>query len=867
MSRNKSILLALIAIVAMMASCDVQVDRMDDRGEETAATAVGFDAYVYRGVGTKAGLQGELTGETIKGSDAGFGVFGYASEATLYSSSSAPDFMYNQPVRYQSGVWTYNPVKYWPNESGARVSFFAYTPFVEVTPSTGQVVGEEASGIIGMTHNLAVGDPLIRYRTKLIPGKDVDLCWGVPVLDATKPSTNERLQFQFRHALSQLNVQIGTDVDAASQGAQETRIYVRSVTFTGFATQGSLNLNSPAGTPVWYDISGKARPSRDPVTVYDGRADGSEGRTGAVDITEKLATLNPAIVQSAPYDVSVIDGVTSTSVNLFENSVNTAPVLVIPLTGTPLTVSIIYDVETADSELTGRLSDGVTRGVSIENHITKEIPLQDGTPMTLEAGKKYQVDLHLGLTGVKLGGRVTDWDDVEYGKSDLPDNKAGFDVELSKRSTTLWRNETPTLPVVTVWNKNHQDVTAQATLRWESDNTNVATVATDGSSVALGGSAGLAHLKVTAEFEGYTKVAVYSVFVNEITGISILPNETWVEPAGTASLTVQLMHTEYGNIATWPSLTFVSDNPGIASLSEPGVITDQDGVATSSVVVSGVSEGVTVASVSIDAGFMASGVSNRSGGIIHCVVMAHGKFRGYVVSPGIMYKKADGTYDLTNKDGNDPFEVERYYNVNSSSGVYYHEWSTLKSYFGADSNNNIKSDSDLLPVDEEGHRWSFPSASVWETIVNGTPKAPITVNGQNVSKGYVLVTVQHAGKSYKGLLLLRDGLNVNCTALTKVGQACKYSDNVLSSAEFVELLGEGCLFMMSTGGYEKDQGQDRWSFPEHGEYYSSSCRGGSASHPHHLLFMEDVPAGTWHITSSGSLPYYPVRLVRLVDTN
>lgn len=857
----------LIAFVAMLASCDAQLDRVDGQGKESA-TAVNFGAYVYRGVETKAGQQGELTGETIKRSDVGFGVFGYASEAALYSSSSEPDFMYNQPVIFQSGGWTYNPLKYWPNESGARVSFFAYAPFVEVTPSTGQVVGEAVSGIIGMTHNIAVGDPLLRYRTRLVPGKDVDLCWGVPILDKTKPLTNERLLFQFRHALAQLNVQIDTDMDVASLGAQETRIYVRSLTFTGFALQGSLNLNSQSGTPLWYDISGKAHPSRNPITVYDGRADGSEGRTGAFDITEKLATLNPAIVQSTPYDVSVIDGVTETTVNLFENSEITAPVLVIPLTGTPLTVSIVYDVETADPELTGRLSDGVTKGISIENHITKEILLQNGTPMTLEAGKKYQVNLHLGLTGVKIGGSVAGWDDVEYGKNDLPENKAGFDVELSKRSTTLWRNETPTLPVVTVWDKNHQDVTAQTILKWESDNTNVATVAADGSSVALSGSAGIAHLKVTAEYEGVSKGAVYSVYVNAVTGISVLPDEAWVEPAGTTSLAVQLMHTEYGNITTWPSVTGESDDTGIITLSEPGAVTDQDGIATSSVVVTGVSEGVSLATFSIDAGFMASGVSNRSGCILHCLVMAHGKFRGYEVSPGIMYKKADGTYDLTNKDGNDPFELARYFNVNGSIGVYYHDWSTMRSYFGADSHNNIKSDSNLLPVHEDGRRWTFPSASVWETIVNGTPKAPITVNGQNVSKGYVLVSVYHAGKVYKGLLLLRDGLNINCAALIKVGQACQYSDNVLSTDEFAGLLNEGCLFLMATGIYEKDlQDDDWWHSSDDGRYYSSSCQE-SEAHPCQLLFQENVPPGTWCIGgTTGPLPYYPVRLVRLVNAN
>lgn len=838
---------------------------MIDGEKENDSTMVGFGAYVYRGVGTKAGVQGEITNTTLQNTGAGFGVFGYSSETSPYNGSLNPDFMYNQPVKYQAGHWTYTPVKYWPNESSARLSFFAYAPFVEVTPSTGRVIGEETSGIVGMTHHLAAGDPMLQYRTQLVPGRDVDLCWGAPFLDMARPSTEDRLQFAFHHALSQLNVQIDTDADI--QRAQETRIYVRSVTFTGFATQGSFNLNSPVGAPGWYDISGKGRLSRDPVTVFDGRADGSEGRAGALDVTEKLATLNPGIVQTAPYDISIIDGVTETTVNLFENSEVEAPVLVVPLTGTPLSVTIVYDVETADPELTGRLSDGVTRGISIENRITKEIMLSDGTPMTLSAGKKYKVNLHLGLTGVKLGGSVMDWDDVEYGKSDLPDNKVGFEIELSKRSSTVWRNETnPTLPDVTVKNKEHQEVTAS--LRWESDNTAVATVAADGSSVELG-VAGVAHLKVTAVYEGLSKSAVYTLFVNEVTGISISPDVAWVEPAGEVSLAANMSHTEFGNITTWPEVTWMSDDTSIASLFEPGAVTDHDGVATSTVVAKGVSVGVTLVTASIDAGYMASGKSNRSGGEIHCVEMSHGKFRGYVVSPGVLYKKADGSYDLTNKDGNDPFEFERYYNVNSSIGVYYHQWSSLRDYFGRDAQGNIKADSSLLPSDDEGRKWVFPTSSMWETIMNGTPKAPITINGQTVSKGYAMVTINHAGKAYTGVLLLRDGLTYNCLSLTKVGQPAKYSDNVLSSEIVAELQSEGCLFIMSTGHTQKTpQGIDWWTSQNEGRYYTSSSRSGSVEEAYSLVIIEDIPISAYYVIGTSAMStHYAVRLVRLATDN
>lgn len=350
---------------------------------------------------TKAGQTGDLTTDILK--TAGFGVLGYSSNGIPFNERLTPDFMYNQPVTCPAGTWTYDPIKYWPNEENDRVDFFAYAPFVEVTPATGLVTAEPESGILGLSHYLAEGDPQVWYRTTLTPGKDVDLCWGLPFLNQAKQHTNERLQFEFHHALSQLNVQIDADMDVASQTT--TRVYVRSVTFTGFMIQGTLN---STGEPICDDISGKERPRREPVIITDGRIDGEEGRTGAVDVNEKLAKLNPLIIQTKPYDALENDGVKETSANLFDKADETVPVLVVPLAGTPMNVTIVYDVETVDNGL-GLLSDGVTHGLSIENRITRQILLDNGDPLSLEAGKKYTVKLHLGLTGVKFSASVGEW--------------------------------------------------------------------------------------------------------------------------------------------------------------------------------------------------------------------------------------------------------------------------------------------------------------------------------------------------------------------------------------------------------------------------------------------------------------------------
>ena len=39
--------------------------------------------------------------------------------------------MHNQMVKFDgtNNVWTYSPVKYWPNRQNDKISFFAYAPY------------------------------------------------------------------------------------------------------------------------------------------------------------------------------------------------------------------------------------------------------------------------------------------------------------------------------------------------------------------------------------------------------------------------------------------------------------------------------------------------------------------------------------------------------------------------------------------------------------------------------------------------------------------------------------------------------------------------------------------------------------------
>ena len=413
---------------------------------EAGETPISFGAYMNRNT-TRGGATGELTTDILKtAASGGFGVMAYYTDNQPYTISAVPNFMYNQQVTHNGSAWVYTPLKYWPNEFGAaatsegmdRLSFFAYAPYTAVNLVTGEAADIE-SGIIGMTRSTENGYPKVRYAASFDPDKKVDLCWAEPKRNLIKQTVDATVPFNFNHALASLNVQIDALFDeTAAPGTNaldaNTRIWVRSVTFDGFAVKGDLNLNNDNPVPEWNDLYSNLPLSGEPVTIYDGRRDGREGYAAMPN--ENPIGINSVLVQSGEYttDGTTITshtdkGVTSTAVNLFENTnatpAATDPIYVIP-TGVPLQVTIVYDVETYDPNLVSTfLSDAKTKGVSVENTITKTILLNPTVPtsrLILEAGFKYTVKLHLGMTSVKADADVVEWVDGDEASTGLPAN-------------------------------------------------------------------------------------------------------------------------------------------------------------------------------------------------------------------------------------------------------------------------------------------------------------------------------------------------------------------------------------------------------------------------------------------------------------
>jgi hypothetical protein len=442
MKELKFLSLVMVAVAALLLTACTSESESSPSGnisyesiKKAEQTPVLFSTYLGEQATTRYGTPGSINNTALK--NEGFGVFGYYTNDGNYSSTtSKPNFMYNQSVTWDTDHWTYSPIKYWPNEYGNdakstgtdRLTFFAYAPYTTVTAtaSTGTATGpgNATSGIITLTGNDTGGDPKVSYTVATNPAESVDLLYGVvgtatndgpfgtsgnavalggQYIDITKQDVYGKIDFDFKHALSRLNFTIqgafdGATVPTAADVDADTKITVQSVVINGtnFYSNGVLDLNG--GT---WDISGAGAPSNNmTITTYlnpdivDKGADDTHVQTeSSVGADDGLFGTN-----------SEITGIDYTEKTLTANASDYY--MIIPASTTITGVTITYFVNTEDANLNA----GYSR---VKNVITKTIDFngdEEGVQaLTVEKGKAYKFKLVVGMTTVKIIASVTDW--------------------------------------------------------------------------------------------------------------------------------------------------------------------------------------------------------------------------------------------------------------------------------------------------------------------------------------------------------------------------------------------------------------------------------------------------------------------------
>ncbi len=434
---KKFFYLALAA--AAMASCSSDESiTSPEVTAEAAGDAVSFGVYSQT---TRSTIEDQSTVER-----GGFGVFAFSQMtediASYTKQNYMPDFMYNQKV-YKTdpaGDWIYAPIKYWPNNPGAKLSFYAYAPYFEkfnndvyvYTPESNDYSNED-SIIAGKNVRLILGydamGPAIEYTRSSVATEGVDLLWGadkklvtaaVPPITAPvnyeKQKVDEKIEFTFKHAMSRLyfNVQVFSDQKdivsvpdgtPANNGlAENTKIVIQKVELIGnFANKGTLRL---------YDGTWKIEKGDYSNLVFE---KGMGHFSKAVEDSLKL--------DDAKNEIDLLVGKSLDAGTLLpETDINNF-VMVMP--GASFYIQITYDVITTDPA-NPKNSSKVTNVIkstdaNVAFNPSNGFANSETGKYKLEAGKAYNFHLNIGMTSVKIDAEVKPWEPFNQ-EIALPEN-------------------------------------------------------------------------------------------------------------------------------------------------------------------------------------------------------------------------------------------------------------------------------------------------------------------------------------------------------------------------------------------------------------------------------------------------------------
>ncbi len=456
----------------LMVSCTSEDTTASSSSGASAATAVTFKPYIGSGE-TRATYPADAGGNGIVGAidndrlkTTSFGVFAQYTENTAwgsYTKTTPFNFMWNQQVTWDSenGVWTYAPVKYWPNDNqpadnqGAQgsqphsyLNFFAYAPYQkEETPATGFNKKDTDSngddkpdndGIVAVSANSDnVNASYIYYRTSNVKPFDVDesvdLLWASQQdLWKTKESgegyVDGQVHLTFRHALSKLDITVRAMIDRTEDVTHDgystaldenTKVFMEEAVITTptIYPEGKLMIGKGSETTPFWDYT------YTDVTGQDGFTFDSDTENDVFDVSYSLRYAGSNVPADASFtdgnsdgidDVTglteaetvkaVFDDMTTGVTDAEQQLAADYATLMFPPSATPGTLSVRtkYHVVTYDPQLTLNNPKFYS---SVPNDITATLNNGD---FSFEANKHYKLVLNLGLTSAKFEVFVLD---------------------------------------------------------------------------------------------------------------------------------------------------------------------------------------------------------------------------------------------------------------------------------------------------------------------------------------------------------------------------------------------------------------------------------------------------------------------------
>ena len=353
----------LCGILAMAAVASTSCSNEETRVNEPKSDAIEFGTYLGRDAESRASVftTGNMEND-------GFAVFAsYTGQENFLNQTM--NFMYNQKVTLDGSAWKYSPLKYWPNNPGDKVSFFAYAPH----------------NVLGAA--LTADKAQVTFTVQDAVADQKDLVVAGALKDQTKQAITGNVNFTFKHVLARVGLNVEAMFDLVNSDAT-----------------GDTDHSTDNGT----------KASETTINVTKVELIGKFDKDGVIDLTTSTwSGVEPAgsnviyTWEAANFVSSVANNVTTTKQRLNEDA---HYAMIIPQNVTDMQVRVTYTVTTTDTNLTAGNS-------AIQNEITS-----DKFNFNFAQGNAYMFNLHLGMTSVKFTASVSDWETGSETVVNLPIN-------------------------------------------------------------------------------------------------------------------------------------------------------------------------------------------------------------------------------------------------------------------------------------------------------------------------------------------------------------------------------------------------------------------------------------------------------------
>lgn len=332
----------LIAAIACMALVSCTKEELEPNANE--ANAISFSAYSGRNVnGTKA--ETNLTALQT----AGFNLMAFYTGTSLFDevlATATPNYMYNEDAHYETSTWSYSPVKYWPNATDDKISFFAYM-------TTACVSGTSA--------NTAKGYPTVTFAQDANCSTDF-----VVAITKNQEKTANAVKLPFKHTLTR--AMFSAKVSAAV--STESKVFITDMKVDGsapeFATGGTFTFSNAENYGSWSNLTNP--------TNFQFVLNKKPNNNGS------YSSSSVALPQNA------------TVISLVGNDTDNYMYLVPTANGLTNALSIIisYDIVTVDDKVSG--------GYTIA-HNTASASISAGT---LKQGYSYAIEFTVDMETIKV---------------------------------------------------------------------------------------------------------------------------------------------------------------------------------------------------------------------------------------------------------------------------------------------------------------------------------------------------------------------------------------------------------------------------------------------------------------------------------